>query len=341
MPYNALRPLLFSLPPEIAHRITLSALDVAANAGLARFAVPPVPVSKPVRVMGLDFPSRVGLAAGLDKNAAHIDGLATLGFGFIEVGTVTPRLQPGNPQPRLFRLPAAEAVINRMGFNNAGVDTLLANIARTRWHGVLGINIGKNFDTPIEQAATDYLTCLRKVYPVASYVAVNISSPNTQGLRSLQQGDEFGALLGVLKAEQAALASIHGRYVPLAVKLAPDLIEAELLRIAAQLVEHGIDGVIATNTTTSREGVENLPHAFEAGGLSGRPIATRSTHVVATLAAALGGRIPVIGVGGILSAADARAKIAAGASLVQVYTGLIYRGPALVGEIAREFAREA
>jgi dihydroorotate dehydrogenase len=340
MLYPALRPLLFCLPPETAHRVTLQALDLAAAAGFSgTFARPAV--ASPVSVMGINFPNRVGLAAGLDKNAAHVDGLATLGFGFIEVGTVTPRPQPGNPQPRMFRLPAAHALINRLGFNNGGVDALLANLARTRWRGVLGVNIGKNFDTPLPQAADDYLVCLRKVYAHAGYVTVNISSPNTQGLRSLQLGDDFESLLAALKAEQAALSTRHGRYVPLAVKLAPDLTDDELAVIARKLLEHGVDGVIATNTTLSRDGVEHLGHANEAGGLSGGPLAGRSTQVIATLAAALGGRIPIIGVGGILGGAEARAKIAAGASLVQLYTGLIYRGPALVAEAARACAEAA
>jgi dihydroorotate dehydrogenase len=338
MLYTALRPLLFSLPPETAHRVTLEALDIATAAGLSRCYAPGIPASPPLKVMGLEFPSRVGLAAGLDKNAAHIDGLATLGFGFIEVGTVTPRAQSGNPQPRMFRLPRAQALINRLGFNNEGVDALIANIGRTRWRGILGINIGKNFDTPLEQAADDYLACLRKVYGVASYVTVNISSPNTQGLRRLQQGEEFDALLAALKTEQRTLAAMHGRDVPLAVKLAPDLSDTELATVASRLLVHGIDGVIATNTTISRDGVANLPHATEPGGLSGRPLAARSTQAIAVLAGELGGRIPIIGVGGILSGADAKEKITAGASLLQLYTGLIYRGPALVAEVQRACA---
>jgi dihydroorotate dehydrogenase len=341
MLYPALRPLLFALPPETAHRVTLEALDAATACGLTGLWAPPIPSPAPVRVMGIEFPNRVGLAAGLDKDAAHVDGLASLGFGFIEVGTVTPRPQPGNPQPRLFRLPQAQALINRMGFNNGGVDALLENLARRRSRGVLGINIGKNFDTPLERAADDYLACLRKAYPAASYVAVNISSPNTAGLRSLQQGAELDSLLATLKAEQAKLASAHGRYVPMAVKVAPDLEEAELKTVAQKLTAHGIDGVIATNTTTSRSGVENLGHGSEAGGLSGAPLCRPSTRVIEVLASELGGRIPIIGVGGILKAQDARDKIRAGASLVQLYTGLIYRGPALVVELLRELAKDA
>jgi dihydroorotate dehydrogenase len=289
-------------------------------------------------VMGLDFPNRVGIAAGLDKNGEHIDGLASLGFGFIEVGTVTPRPQPGNRQPRLFRLPEAGAIINRMGFNNEGVDALVANVAKSRWQGILGINIGKNFDTPLERAADDYVACLKKVFPVASYVAVNISSPNTAGLRNLQQGDELDRLLEILMKERHALASGHARRVPLAVKLAPDLDDAALEQIASQLLAHGVDGVVATNTTTARDGVAGLQWADETGGLSGGPLGKRSTHAIAVLAAKLGGRIPIIGVGGIVNAAAAREKLDAGASVIQIYTGLIYRGPGLIGEILREVA---
>ena len=337
MLYSVLRPLLFSLPPETAHRLTLHSLDAAASAFGGALA-PPAIATVPVPAMGLSFPNRVGLAAGLDKNAAHVDGLSTLGFGFIEVGTVTPRPQPGNPLPRLFRLPQARALINRMGFNNEGVERALANLARTRWRGVLGINIGKSFDTPLSAAAGDYLTCLRKVHSAASYVTVNVSSPNTADLRTLQQGDAFDALLAALKSEQAKLASEHGRYVPIAVKIAPDLADAEVAAIARKLLAHGADGVIATNTTTSRAGVAGMRHSQETGGLSGAPLCARSTQVIALLAAELGGRIPIVGVGGILCAEDARAKIAAGATLVQIYTGLIYRGPDLVTELLREFA---
>jgi dihydroorotate dehydrogenase len=336
MLYSALRPLLFALAPETAHRFTLGALDAAAAAGLEPLYASSPAASSPVKVMGLEFPNRVGLAAGLDKDGAHIDGLASLGFGFIEVGTVTPRPQSGNPRPRLFRLPQAAALINRMGFNNAGVDALLANVAKTRWRGILGINIGKNFDTPLEHAADDYLACLDKAYSIASYVTVNISSPNTAGLRSLQQGEELDFLLGALKKQQEALAIQHGRRVPLALKLAPDLDDSALEQIADQLLAHGVDAVIATNTTTSRDGVSGLRWADETGGLSGRPLGKRSTHAIGVLAGRLGARIPIIGVGGILDAADACEKLAAGASLVQVYTGLIYRGPDLVGDILRE-----
>jgi dihydroorotate dehydrogenase len=284
--------------------------------------------------MGLDFPNPVGLAAGLDKNAAHVDALAKLGFGFIEVGTVTPRPQPGNPRPRLFRLPRAQALINRMGFNNVGLDEFLENLSRASWRGVLGINIGKNADTPMAQAGDDYAACLERVYARASYVTLNISSPNTQGLRSLQGKEELDALLARLTALRAPLAERHGRRVPLALKVAPDLDATQILQIADAVRRHGIDGVIATNTSVSREGVEGLPHAHEAGGLSGAPIRARATAALAALAAALKREVPLIGAGGIMSGADAAAKIAAGASLVQLYTGLIYRGPGLVAECA-------
>jgi dihydroorotate dehydrogenase len=288
--------------------------------------------------MGLAFPNPVGLAAGLDKNAAYIDALAAFGFGFIEVGTVTPRPQRGNPRPRLFRIVAREAIINRMGFNNVGVDRLVENVRRARYRGILGINIGKNFDTPIERAADDYLACLDKVHPYASYVAVNVSSPNTKNLRQLQQADELGDLLARLARRRDQLDKAAQRRVPLAVKIAPDLDDEQIAAIARLVEQHGIDAVIATNTTVSRKGVEGLPHAEEAGGLSGAPVRTPSTAVVRKIASALGGRVPVIGVGGILSAADAREKLAAGASLVQVYTGLVYRGPGLVREIVRGLA---
>jgi dihydroorotate dehydrogenase len=282
--------------------------------------------------MGIRFPNPVGLAAGLDKNGEYIDALARLGFGFIEVGTVTPRPQPGNPRPRMFRLPAARAVINRLGFNNDGVDRLVENVKRARYRGVLGINIGKNFDTPIERAADDYVACLRKVYPLASYVTINISSPNTENLRRLQGAGELDALLSALKAEQRALAARHGKAVPLAVKIAPDLEPPQIEAIASSLRRHAIDAVIATNTTVTREGVAGLPHEHETGGLSGAPLTARATSVVRQLAKALSGAVPVIGAGGIMSGADAREKVAAGASLVQLYTGLIYRGPVLVRE---------
>ena len=334
--YPLLRPLLFSLDPETAHHATLEALKTAYKCGLL---FSKHPVSKPRTVMGLTFPNPVGLAAGLDKNGECIDALAALGFGFIEVGTVTPRPQPGNPKPRMFRLPGANAIINRMGFNNLGVDTLVENVKRTKFRGILGINIGKNFDTPVEKAASDYLIGLRKVYTHASYVAINISSPNTKNLRQLQGGDELDSLLEQLKAEQENLAKLHGKYVPLAVKIAPDLEAEQIQQIAELLVRHRIDGVIATNTTLSRVGVENLPHGSEAGGLSGAPVREKSTAVIRQLAAALNGALPIIGVGGILSGADAAEKIQAGAALVQIYSGMVYRGPDLVGEAISALAR--
>jgi len=329
--YSLLRPLLFRLDPETAHHLTLRGLKAAQTLGLNGL-VAQRPPDDPRSVMGLTFPNPVGLAAGLDKNGECIAGLAALGFGFIEIGTVTPLPQPGNPRPRLFRLPGAQGIINRMGFNNHGVDALVENVKHADFKGILGINIGKNAATPIEKAADDYLICLRKVYAHASYVTVNISSPNTKNLRQLQGGDELDALLAQLKAEQEKLARQHDKYTPLAVKIAPDLDAEQIKNIAALLVKHRIDGVIATNTTLSREGVENLPHGSETGGLSGAPVRDRSTAVIRALAAELQGALPIIGAGGILSGADAAEKIAAGASLVQLYSGLIYRGPTLVGE---------
>ena len=337
MLYPLFRPLLFALDPEAAHHAAFAGLDAAARLGVARFAVPAVPPS-PVTAMGLAFPNRIGVAAGLDKNAEHIDGLAALGFGFIECGTVTPRAQPGNPRPRLFRLVEAEALINRLGFNNRGVARFLANANRARWRGILGLNIGKNFDTPNERAVDDYLACLRAVYSRASYVAVNVSSPNTKGLRELQHERALAALLKALKRAQAELAQLHGKYTPIALKIAPDLEPAAIEGIARLLVKHAIDGVIATNTTVSREAVAGMAHADESGGLSGRPLRAKSTAVIRTLARALDGALPIIGVGGILCGRDAKEKIDAGATLVQIYTGLIYRGPDLVAECARAVA---
>lgn len=285
--------------------------------------------------MGLSFPSPVGLAAGLDKNGAVIDSMAKLGFGFIEVGTVTPRPQPGNPKPRLFRVPEAQGVINRFGFNNLGVDNLIANVKVSRYRGILGINIGKNFDTPLERAVDDYLMCMQKVYAHAGYITVNISSPNTKNLRDLQAADALSNLLFRLKVEQDKLAQLHGKYVPIALKIAPDLTHEQVVEIADLLLQHHIDAVIATNTTLSRDAVKGLPHAEEAGGLSGAPVRDASTRVIRQLSGVLQGQIPIIGVGGILSGADAAEKMAAGASLVQLYSGLIYRGPKLVHEVCR------
>ncbi|EXA65826.1 dihydroorotate dehydrogenase [Acinetobacter baumannii 348935] len=285
---------------------------------------------KPVTCMGIEFPNPVGLAAGLDKNGAYIDALASQGFGFIEIGTITPRPQPGNPHPRLFRLLKAKAIINRMGFNNDGVDKLIENVKAAKFKGVLGINIGKNADTPVEKAVDDYLICLEKVYNYASYITVNISSPNTKNLRSLQSGDALTELLETLKNRQLELAQEHQHYVPLVLKVAPDLEAEDIAFIAKQLLQYKIDGLIVTNTTLSREGVEGLEHAEEAGGLSGAPVFEKSTACLAAFAEELKGQIPLIGVGGILSGADALAKKKAGASLVQVYSGLIYTGPELV-----------
>jgi dihydroorotate dehydrogenase len=336
MLYLLARHLLFLLPPEASHHVSLAAISLAERLGLLRL-LPPVPAD-PVEVMGLHFPNRVGLAAGLDKNGDHIDGLAALGFGFIEIGTVTPRPQPGNPRPRLFRLPEATAIINRMGFNNLGVDHLVRRVEACRYRGVLGINIGKNFDTPVERAVEDYLYCLERVYAHASYVTVNISSPNTRGLRSLQTGDAFAALLEAMKKRQGELAVQHGRHVPLLVKIAPDLGPEDVEAIASALCRFGIDGVIATNTTIGRAGVEHLPHGAESGGLSGAPVRAAATRVQKQLVQALAGKVPVIGVGGITDAASAVEKCDAGAELVQVYTGFIYRGPALLREVSAALA---
>lgn len=330
MLYEFARPFLFALDAETAHDLTLASLRTAHALHLPVACA--APAGKPVRIMGLEFPNRIGLAAGLDKNGECIEGLAALGFGHIEIGTVTPRPQAGNPKPRLFRLPLRQAIINRMGFNNHGADALVANVRRSAWKGILGINIGKNFDTPIERAVDDYLACLRKVYEHASYVTVNISSPNTRNLRQLQGESELDGLLGPLKREQEALAQQHGRHVPLALKIAPDLDEAQILTIADALKHHRIDAAIATNTTISREGVEHLAHADEAGGLSGAPVFEKATTVLGALSRHLGNEIPLIGVGGVMNGQSARAKLEAGAQLVQLYTGLIYRGPALVKE---------
>lgn len=329
MLYDLARTLMFRLDAETSHELALSSMNLAASLGLPRLMGASVQ-NLPTRVMGIRFPNPVGLAAGLDKNGTAVDGLAAMGFGFVEVGTVTPRPQSGNPKPRLFRIPEHKAIVNRMGFNNDGVDQLLKNLSRSRYDGVLGINIGKNKDTPNEKAHEDYLVCLRKVYPHASYITVNVSSPNTPGLRTLQFGDSLNSLLDALKTEQARQARLHGRYVPIAVKIAPDMVEEELGLVAGALKTYEMDGVIATNTTLSREGVEDSPIASEAGGLSGSPVRNRSTAVIRNLAEHLDGALPIIGVGGITEGFDAAEKIEAGASLVQVYTGFIYRGPQLV-----------
>ena len=339
MLYPLFRPLLFAADPELAHDVTLRALDAAARTGIAQLAAPRIPDS-PVVAMGIRFPNRVGLAAGLDKNGAHLSGLATLGFGFLEAGTVTPRAQPGNPRPRMFRIVEARALVNRLGFNNEGAESFVANVDRSGYRGILGVNIGRNFDTPNERAADDYVTCLRAVYTRASYVTINVSSPNTSGLRDLQAESALAALLARITAERDDLAQRHGRHVPLTVKIAPDLDRNAVGAIARLLVHHGIDGVIATNTTLARAGVEGLPHAAEPGGLSGAPLTERSTAVVRMLASAVDGALPIIGLGGIMSGDDARERIQAGATLIQLYTGLIYRGPGLVAECVRALAAQ-
>lgn len=332
--YPVLRPVLFSLDPETAHEVTLKLLNAAYISGLSKLIYPKINL-KPTKVMGLNFKNPLGLAAGLDKNGDYINALAALGFGFVEIGTVTPRPQPGNPKPRLFRLPEHQAIINRMGFNNLGIDHLLTQVKQSGYSGILGINIGKNFDTPIEQAADDYLIGLRKAYTSASYITINISSPNTKNLRQLQQGDEIKSLISALKEEQLKLQQEHGKYVPLALKIAPDLSSDEITHIARLLLEFDIDGVIATNTTIARDLIADHPLANEAGGLSGAPVKEQSTIVVRGLAAELNGKIPIIAAGGILTAADAQEKLAEGASLVQIYSGLIYRGPQLIEDIVK------
>lgn len=326
MMYSLARPLLFRLAPERAHELTLSWLNTAYNLGVVGADF----IEKPVTCMGIEFPNPVGLAAGLDKNGEYIDALASLGFGFIEVGTVTPRPQDGNPEPRLFRIPQAQAIINRMGFNNLGVDQLIENIQNSQYKGVLGINIGKNADTPIENAVDDYLHCLDRVYDYASYVVVNISSPNTKNLRSLQSGDALPHLLETLKKRQAELAEQYQHYVPLVLKVAPDLTTDDIVFISKQLIAHKIDGLIVTNTTLSRSGVEDLPHSEEEGGLSGAPVFKKSTTCLRSFSALLKNQIPLIGVGGILTGEQALEKQHAGAELVQLYSGLIYTGPKLI-----------
>lgn len=330
--YSILRPALFSLDPEVAHYTTLKLLKVAKQAGFSSLYTPEL-VDMPVSIMGLDFKNPVGLAAGLDKNGDYIDALSELGFGFLEIGTVTPKPQPGNPKPRMFRLPEHEAIINRMGFNNLGIDHLIQQVKKMEYKGILGINIGKNFDTPIKDATEDYLIGLRKSYSFASYVTLNISSPNTKNLRQLQQGEEIRQLLSALKEEQIKLQQTHKKYTPIVVKIAPDLNDDEISHIASLLMDFNIDGVIATNTTISREAVQGHSHADEIGGLSGAPVRGISTYVVTGLASELNGKIPIIAAGGILSGKDAQEKLDAGASLVQVYSGLIYQGPQLVEEI--------
>ena len=339
--YGLARPFLFGFDPEHAHEITLDALARTQNTPLACVYAAPR-VEDRITLAGLTFPNRVGLAAGLDKNARCIDAFAAMGFGFVEVGTVTPKAQPGNPKPRMFRLPQRHALINRLGFNNEGLEAFIANVQRARFRReasklpmLLGLNIGKNAATPIERAVDDYLIGLDGVYPHADYVTINISSPNTANLRSLQTDEALDALLGAVADKREALAARQGKRVPIFVKIAPDLDEAQVKVIAATLLRHGMDGVIATNTTLSREAVAGLPHAEEAGGLSGAPVREASNRVIAQLRAALGSKFPIVGVGGVLSAADAKSKIDAGAYVVQIYTGLIYRGPGLVRQVAQ------
>jgi dihydroorotate dehydrogenase len=340
LPYALARPFLFGLDAETAHDITMAGLTATQGTPLT-WAYCNGRVDDPITLAGLKFPNRIGMAAGLDKNARAIDGLGAMGFGFVEVGTVTPLAQPGNPKPRMFRLPAANALINRLGFNNEGLDAFLANVQKAKFRSanasnpmLLGLNIGKNAATPIENATDDYLICLRGVYPHADYVTVNISSPNTKNLRALQSDEALDALLSAIAAERTLLKQKHGKTVPIFVKIAPDLDEAQIEVIAATLLRHKMDGVVATNTTLSREAVKGLPHCEEAGGLSGAPVLQASNQVIRQLRAALGKDFPIIGVGGVMSAADAVSKIEAGADVVQIYTGLIYKGPDLVKDAA-------
>ena len=342
IPYALTRPFLFGMDAEAAHELTMDMLARGQRTPL-QWAWCNETVNDPITLAGLQFPNRVGMAAGLDKNARCIDALGAMGFGFVEVGTVTPKAQPGNPKPRMFRLPEARALINRLGFNNEGLEAFLRNVQqaqfrkqiRQRHPMLLGLNIGKNATTPIENATSDYLICLEGVYPHADYVTVNISSPNTQNLRALQSDAALDALLGAIAERREALATQHQRRVPVFVKIAPDLDEAQVAVIAATLQRHGMDGVIATNTTISRAAVQGMRHAEETGGLSGAPVLEASNQVIRQLRAALGSGFPIIGVGGILSADDAVSKIRAGADVVQIYTGLIYEGPALVAKAAK------
>lgn len=334
--YPFFRTGLFRLDPETAHHLSMGALKAAEKCGLLGLIYPPDELIAPVEVMGLKFPNRIGLAAGLDKDGDVIDALGRLGFGCVEIGTITPRPQAGNPKPRLFRLIPHEAIINRMGFNNPGIDIGVENVRKSKtFQGVIGFNIGKNKDTPNENAADDYLACLRKAYPVAGYIAVNLSSPNTPGLRDLQGAEASARLLETLKNEQLKLAAEHGKHVPLLFKVAPDLEEAQIRDLSQVFLNGGLDGLIATNTTLDRQAVADHPRAREAGGLSGRPVFEKSNEVLRAFASHFGGKIPIIGVGGISSLEDAREKIRAGAALVQIYTSFIYQGPKLVREIAR------
>lgn len=331
--FSLAQKLLFALDPEVSHELALDAIGAAERLGMSGFLADEK-VNAPVEVMGLKFPNAVGLAAGLDKNADYFNGLGKLGFGFIEVGTITPRPQHGNPKPRLFRLPEADAIINRLGFNNKGIDHLIENVKHRRFDGILGINIGKNRDTPVDKAVDDYLCCFNRAYEYADYITVNLSSPNTPGLRDLQFGEALERLLGSLKTAQKTNEQRIGRYVPIAVKIAPDMEEDEVDQLAEALLANEMDGVIATNTTIDRDKVEHLKFGDEVGGLSGAPVFEKSTQMIRMLNKSLDGQLPIIGVGGILSADDAKAKMEAGASLVQIYSGFIYKGPKLIREAA-------
>ncbi|CAA0107836.1 Dihydroorotate dehydrogenase (quinone) [BD1-7 clade bacterium] len=336
--YALIRPLLFQMDPEKSHNLSLKALKTLHKLHLTRlFRTSGPELNNPVEVMGINFPNAVGIAAGLDKNGDYIDALGALGFGFVEIGTITPRPQPGNPMPRLFRLKEHQAIINRMGFNNKGVDYLVSQVKQRQFKGILGINIGKNKDTPNDKAVDDYLICMDKVYAYADYITVNLSSPNTPGLRDLQFGEPLRGLLKALKQRQTELAEKHGRYVPLTLKVAPDMAEDDIADVSSALLEYQIDGLIATNTTIGRDAVQGHPLAGEAGGLSGFPVQQISTQTIKLFHSHLGDRIPIIGVGGILDTESAAAKRAAGASLVQIYSGFIYRGAALIKDAARAF----
>ncbi len=335
--YKLARQALFCLDPEISHELSLDFLGAGERLGLIKPFAPKI-TANPVEVMGITFPNPVGMAAGLDKNGDYFNALGQLGFGSVEIGTITPRPQPGNPKPRLFRLPEQQGIINRMGFNNKGVAHLVEQVKKRRFEGVLGINIGKNVDTPVEDALSDYRKCMDAVYAHADYITVNVSSPNTPGLRNLQFGDSLNELLNGLKEEQLKLEKVHGRYVPVAVKIAPDMDQTAVEEVGKALMDAGMDGVIATNTTISREGVESSPFAEEAGGLSGAPVTDKSTEVIRQLHAVVGDKLPIIGVGGIVDGASAAAKIEAGARMVQIYSGFIYRGPELIREAADAIA---
>ena len=336
--YTHLRDLLFMLDAVTSHEFSLDLIGATERLQLLKFFASDVPAN-PVEVMGITFPNPVGLAAGLDKNGDYFNALGLMGFGFVEIGTITPKPQAGNPKPRLFRIPEAQAIINRMGFNNKGVDHLVAQVKRRRYGGILGINIGKNAVTPVENAADDYVICMQKVYAHADYITVNVSSPNTQGLRDLQFGDSLNRLLEIIKIEQDKLQIIHGRYVPVAVKIAPDMDNDSVIQVAQALLSQNIDGVIATNTTISRDGVEEFEASEETGGLSGLPVRDKSNRVIRVLHGELGDKLPVIGVGGISDGDSAVEKIKAGAKLVQIYSGFIYRGPSLIGEAAKAIAQ--